>query len=228
MSVLTSPTLQKLLTDVRILLNQRDPNNSFWKDDELTTYLNDAISIYFLEAQSADEGYFTTSVPLDLVANVETVALPVDCYKVKNLYRKVGNDYYPLQYLNNLTEGYSVQEGNSSGNYIPSYGFQGNNLLLRNPPGFDETAGLRLEYIQFPDTMIWGGDTMTSQVSPIFKQLITMYAVYKAKLKESMMNGVSVHSIPEDNVAMLYKQFRDTIAPRSKTPTYVIPYHPEG
>lgn len=227
MSLLISPTLQNLLTEVRILLNQPDPNNSFWKDPELSGYLNEGVRLYFLEVQAADEGYFTASSDLDLTNNVETVPLPSDCFKVRAIYKKVNDGYVMLPYRNNLTEGYLNQGGNSLNNYLPYYYFQGNNLILRPIPNFSETAGLHIEYIQFPDQMVWGGDAMTAQVSPIFKQLVVMYAVYKAKLKESMMNGVSVHTVPEENLTALYQAFKNSIAMRSKNPTYVVPYNPE-
>lgn len=227
MALLAAPTLQKLITSARSMLNQQDPNNSFWKDDELTEYLNEAVSLYFTEVQAVNEGYFTTTADLDLVNNEEEVPLPADCFKVRALYKSVSDGEVMLPYRNNLTEGYTTQGGNSNNNYLPYYYFRGNSLVLRPIPNFDETAGLRLEYIQFPDQMIWGGDQMAAGVSPIFKQLIIMYAVYKAKLKESLMNGVNVYAVAESNVAALYKSFKDSIAERSKNPTYIVAFNPE-
>jgi hypothetical protein len=209
------------------MLNQQDPNNSFWKDAELINHLNEGVRLYFLEAQAVDEGQFTTQVDLDIVVDTDTVPLPADFFKVRALYKHVNDGFVLLPYRNNLTDGYVDQGGNSLNNYLPYYYFRGNSLIIRPTPNFGEIAGLRLEYIQFPDTMIWGGDAMTSQVSPIFKQLIIAYAVYKAKLKESLMNGVTVHAIAEEYVATLYKSFKDAIAIRSKGPTYVVPFNPE-
>ena len=228
MSVLTSPTLQNLLSETRIILNQRDPNNSLWQDDELTNYVNEGVRIYFTEAQAANEGYFAASVNLNITANDEAVALPVDCFKVRALYKKTSDGgYILLPYRNNMTEGYSTQGGNGLNNYIPYYYFGDNNLILRPVPNFSETAGLRLEYIAFPDNMIWGGDSMTDSVSPIFKQLIVMYAVYKAKFKESLVSGGMMHKLAEEHLGALYQNFKNAISERSKNPTYVIPFNPE-
>lgn len=233
MALLTSPTLQNLLTSVRTILRQRDPNNSTWLDDELSEYLNEAIRLYFLECTSVNEGYFTTQTgtmanpDLDIVSGVEGVALPVDCFQIKNVWKKVNDGWVILNYKNSLTESYSNIDGGNGESYFPGYTFQGNNLVFRPTPDFSEVGGIRLEYLQFPETMVYGGDAMTSQVSPIFKQLITMYAVYKAKLSESMTNGVDLFSVPKSNLDQLTQLFRDTIQKRSKNPTYVIAFNPE-
>lgn len=227
MALLASPTLQKLLSETRTLLNQRDPQNSFWQDDELTDYLNEAVRLYFTEAVAVNEGYFTAQVDLNLVSGADTVALPNDFYKVRNLYKLVSDGYVILPYRNNLTEGYSTQGANTGNAYLPYYYFRGNSLVLRPGPNYSETSGLRLEYVQFPDTMIWGGDSLTSQVSPIFKQLIVMYAVNKAKIRESLVNGVTTYAPSEQHLGMLYTAFKNSIPERSKNPTYVIPFNPE-
>ena len=209
------------------MLNQPKESNSFWKDVELTEYLNEAVRIYFVECAQANEGYFTTQTDLNVTANTETVTLPTDCFQVKNLYKKVNNAYVLLQYLNTVTEGYSTQGGPSGESYFPSYSFRGNSIVLHPVPTGSETSGLRIEYIQFPDQMVWGGDSLTAQVSPIFKQLLIMYAVYKAKLRESMVNGVNTFTIPQQHLAELYKNFKDSLTGRSKNPTYTAPFNPE-
>lgn len=227
MATLTSPTLQNLISSVRRMLNQPEPTNSTWQDSELTDYLNEGVRLYFLECVQANEGYFTTTTTLNIASGVETVALPTDCFQVKALYKAVTDGYILLSYNNNMSSGYSSQGGSAGDTYLPYYYFQGNNLVLRPTPQGAQTAGLKLDYIQFPDNMIWGGDSMTSQVSPVFKQLIEMYAVYKAKLKESMVNGVTMHKVPEENLAALYASFKNAISTRSKNPVYVTPFNPE-
>ena len=228
MATLSSPTLQDLIASVRTLLNQPDPNNSFWKDDELTRYLNEAVRIYFLEIVQNLEGHFTTTASLDITSGSDTVPLPSDCFQVRTVYKKLSNGYTVLAYRNNLTEDFTTQGGSSAGSYMPYYYFMGNSLVLRPVPQFSETGGLRIEYIQFPQNLVYGGDVMTAQVSPVFRQVIEMYAVYKAKVKESLVNGVQVQAVAESNLSALIKSFRDSIQLRSKNPTYVIPFSPDG
>ena len=209
-----------------MMLKQPDRTNSFWTDEELSKYINDGIKVYFAEAVQNDEGLFTTTTDLNIVANTETVALPADFFEIRTLWRKNGNSYIPLMYRNSPNEAYNT-EGGQGASYLPDYYLRQNNVVLRNTPNFSETAGLKLEYIQFPETMLYGGDSMTSQVSPIFSQLIEAYAVYKAKLIEGLVNNTNLHSSAEMHMNALYKQFKDTIVNRSKQPTYVKPFNPD-
>lgn len=228
MATLTSPTLQQLLASVRMQLKQPNPNNSNWSNEELTLYINEGIRIYFTEVLQGNEGLFTTQTDLNIVTNTETVALPSDFFQVKALYKKVSNGYEILSYRNNQTESYSTQGGTSGESYSPYYYFRGNNLVLRPVPNFSETAGLRLEYAQFPETLVNGGDALTGQIAPIFRQVIEAYALYKSKLVESMVSGQSVHKPAEENLAGILETFRESVQPRSKNPTAIIPFNPEG
>lgn len=228
MATLSSPALQRLIINTRTLLNQQDRNNSFWSDEELTEYLNEGVRMYLGEVIQNGDGQFVASTDLNIVSGTETVALPTDCFAIKALYKKVSGGYVMLSYMNNFTQGFSTSGGNSSDSYTPSYYLRGNNIVLRDQPGFSETAGLRLEYVQFPDVMVGPGDTLTSQVSPLFKQVIEIYAVYKAKLKESMVNGVIMHKIPEEHLGMLLMQLKEAVAQRVQATTYIIPFDPES
>src|ERR1700744_1148062 len=233
-ATLTSPPLQNLLPDVRTMLRPLNPSNSTWLDDELTSYINEAINIYFLECTTVNEGYFTTQTgtddnpDLNIVNAVETIALPVDCFQVKNVWKAVDNGWVSLNYRNNTNESYFTTTGTTLDSYFPSYYFQGNSIVLRPTPNDSQVGGIRLEYLQFPDTLIYGGDTLTNQIAPVFKQLVVMYAVYKAKLSESMTNGVNMSALPKSNLDQLVQLFKDTIAKRSKNQTYVQPFNPEN
>lgn len=228
MATLSAPTLQKLITNTRSMLNSPNPNNSFWTDRELTEWINDGIRMYFNEVIMNDEGAFETQTDLNIVTDTETVALPTDFFKLKAVYKKVNTGYILLPYRNNLTESYSTQGGTSANNYTPYYYFRGNNLVLRPVPNFSETAGLRIEYTQFPETLVNGGDALTNQLSPIFKTIVEMHAVYKAKLKESLVNGATTYTPAAQNLSALFAQFKDAISQRSKNPIFVIPFNPEA
>lgn len=228
MGILASPTLGKLLSNVRNFLGQPNASNSRWSDEELTEYINEGIRMYFGEVILNAEGQFTSQVDLDIVSGQELVALPDDFFSAKALYKKLSDAYEILPYQNNLTHGYATQSGASGNTYFPSYYFRNNNLVLRPIPDYSETAGLRLEYIAFPDTLVNGGDVMTAQVSPVFKQLIEMYAVYKAKVQESLVNGVDLTPVAATNLAQIYQQFKTVISARSKYPAYTVPFNPEG
>lgn len=226
MATLSPPTLQRLITEARIFLNQRSPENSFWKDDELTGYINDAIRQYFLVISENAEGQFDRTATLDLVANVETVDLPTDLYEVRALYKTDSDGQWMLQYRNNLTDGYVTNTGTSGPGYRPYYYFRGNSLVLRPIPGGNETAGLLLEYTAFPETLITGQDALTSKISPVFKELVVKYCCYQAKLKESSVNGGNTYAPVEAHLADLFQNFKQAVAGRSKYPQFIKPFLP--
>ena len=228
MSLLASPTLGKLVSNVRNLLNQPNPANSFWTDLELIEYLNEGVRMYFAEVLKNAEGQFVAQTDLTITANTETVALPTDFFEARALYIVRNNGYEILSYQPNITSGYGTLGGTSSSLYSPYYFFRANNIVLRPVPNFTLASALRLEYVQFPDTMVNGGDSLTNQVSPVFKQLIEMYAVYKAKLKESMVSGVDMVSIPRQHLDVINTLFVDTINKRSEYPEFITPFSPEG
>lgn len=236
MATLTSPTLGRIITSVRNMLGQPNAANSKWTDGELTEYINEGVRLYFAEVVKNYEGYFTISTDpnaggsgnLSYTANNELVALPTDCFQVKALYIQRPQGWSILEYVNDLTGGYANNVGSGSPNvYQPYYFFQGNNLVLRPVPNVTASNVLKLDYIQLPDQMVNGGDTLTNQVSPIFKQLIEMYAVYKAKLKQSMATGTDLTALPKANLNEIYTNFKNTIMPRSAYPVYTIPFSPE-
>lgn len=226
MAQLSDPTLNKLIEEVRALLNQPKASNSYWTDTELKTYLNDAVRTYFQEVVERNEGFFGATTALNITANQETVALPDDCFEVRALYMIQPNRFQILEYRNNVTESYENNFSTSSQNYIPYYYFQANNLVLRPVPTFTQAAALQLEYIQLPDALIWGGDTLTNQISPIFKELIVHYALYKAKIKESLTMGTASYVPAKEILDGIYLRFKDTVGHRSKYPTYTIPFNP--
>jgi hypothetical protein len=223
---LTSNTLGKYLRTVRNLLNQPNAANSFWSDEELTDYLNEGIRMYFIEVTGNDEGAWTKIADLNIVSGTETVALPSDCFEVKALYKSVTNGYEVLPYRNHESDSYSTNGGSSAESYFPAYYFRENNLVLRPVPNFSQTAGLRIEYVYFPDMLQNAGDVASTNIVPIFKQLIEMYAVYKAKLKESLVNGVDTTVLAKDNLNQIHKQFVDTVQNRSRYPQFIKAFNP--
>lgn len=229
MSISLSPaTLGNYITAVRDLLNQPDAANSFWSDQELTRYLNEAIRLYFLEVTNNNEGFWTKTADLDVVSNTDTISLPTDCYQVKAVYKAVNQGYVVLPYRNAISDSYSTQGGQDTNTYFPSYYFRDNKLVLRPVPNFSETASLRVEYIYFPDVLTQSGDTASTNMMPIFRQVIEMYAVYKAKMKESLVNGVDTSALAKANFNEVAKQFKDVVQQRSKYPQFVKAFCPES
>lgn len=190
--------------------------------------------MYFAEVIANNEGYFTTTTDpnnnLAIISGQETVALPTDFFEARALYIQRNNGWECLEYRNNVTTGFITTGGGTGSNtYSPYYFFEGNNIILRPTPTFSQTGALRLDYVQFPDQMVNGGDTLTSQVSPVFKHLIQKYAVLQAKIKQSLVNGADVGvGIAEGDLAKAYISFKNAINKRSVGPEYTVPFSPEG
>lgn len=235
MATLVSPSLGKLIFNVRNMLGQPNPVNSTWTDAELTEYLNEAVRMYFAEVIANNEGYFTVSTDqlgtnLNITSGQEAVALPSDFFEARALYIQRSNGWELLEYRANVTTGFVSQGGGTGSNtYSPYYYFLGNNIILHPTPNFTATGILRLDYVQFPATMINGGDTLTNQVSPVFKHLIEKYAIVQAKKKQSLVNGADVGvSMAEGDLERSYMNFKNAINKRSLAPEYVVPFSPEG
>lgn len=241
MSILTSPDANQLISNVRSMLNQPDANNSFWTDDELLQYLNDAIKRYFTIVIEYGQGQFTTTGRLSITGGTETVALPDGSsvydaiatstllppfFMIKSVAKAVGNGYEMLEYQNNLTAGWSTNASSGTG-YMPYYYLRGNSLVLRPSPAASETGSLLVEYVYFPYILLNGGDSLHADIAPTFQELIEMFAVYKAKLKESLVTGANTYSGAVDHVTMLTQQLRDIMSKRSMGPTFVQQWNPE-
>lgn len=226
MAQLSQPALSRIITEARLLLNQTKATNSFWSDEELGNYVNDGIRKYFLELISHDEGQFHAVTDLDIVANQETVALPSDFFRIKAVYKHTDTGYQLLRYWNNHITSYDANNNASANNYSPYYYFRENNLVLRPIPGFNETAALRIEYTQLPEQLILGTDTLPTGVSAVFKELIVMYCVYKAKVKESLVTGTDTASVAATLLEDTHRIFKESVSNRSTSVQFIAPFNP--
>jgi hypothetical protein len=228
MAVVAIPSLERIIRDVRIRLNQPKAENSRWSDTELTEYINEAIQQMFLVVNEICEGQFDAATTLNTTSGTETVALPTDCFAVKVLYYKQGTLNRRLEYRQDVTSDYQNTTSTSGeANYEPYYFIRGTNLVLRPIPGFTSTSGpLVLEYTRYPDVLVYGGDLMTSGISPLFKQVVVAYAVTEAKRKDDLVTGGNSRTAAESHLSDLWTNFRHQVSERSKAPQYIRPYAP--
>lgn len=221
------PTLARLIIETRSMLNQPDATNASVTDAELTNWLNDGINRFFVKVADLAEGQFTTTALLNVASGQEAIDLPSDFYKIKAMWSVLNDGSLRIiPYINNLTM--SVDNNSSLGQASNcfSYSFRNNQIVLSPIPQFTQTGQFKLEYIQFPDNLIWGGDVLTAGVSPLFKELVIMYAVYKAKVRESLVSGTDVGKFAKELLMGLQIEFEDAIRNRSKYPQFTQPYNP--
>lgn len=230
MAAVVVPTLERIIRDVRIRLNQPKAENSRWSDTELTEYINEALQQMFLTINEACEGQFDkiTSPGLNTTNAVETVVLPTDCFAIRGVWFKQGTINRRLEYRQNIMEDYANDAStNGQANYEPYYYLRGNNLVLRPIPGFTSTNGpLVIEYTAYPNVLVYGGDTLDSGISPLFKQLLVAYAVTEAKRKDDLVTNGSSRTAAESHLADLWHNFKHQLLERSKAPQYITPYEP--
>lgn len=115
---------------------------------------------------------------------------------------------------------------NGQANYEPYYYLRGNNIVLRPIPGFSETGGLLIEYTGYPNVLVYGGDTLDSGISPLFKQILVAYGVTEAKRKDDLVTGGNTRAAAESHLADLWTNFKHQVSERSKAPQYITPYEP--
>jgi hypothetical protein len=225
-----APNLERIIKNVRMLLNQPKAENSRFSDAELTIWANDAIQQIFLTINEVGEGQFDTitSPGLNVTANTETVALPTDCFAVKGVWWTQSQIKRRLEYRNNTLMDYDATNTNSGQTtYEPYYYFRGNSLVLRPIPGFTSTDGpLIVEYTKYPSVLVYGGDTMDSGISPLFRELIESYVVAKAKFRDDLSGQGQGYALANSRMVDLFHQFKHQVMERSKAPQYVSPFEP--
>ena len=161
---------------------------------------------------------------IDLISGQDTYDLPTDLYQIRTLHKVCTGTNQILRYDNNLSDSYFTDQLSTPNTYQPTYHFIDNQLVLRPKPGFNETGGLVMVYTAFPETLIVGGDVLTAGIAPIFKELVVNYAVYKAKLKESSVQGGNTYAPIAQHLSALVAQFRTSVADRSKYPQSIKPF----
>lgn len=228
MAAVVVPTLERIIRDVRVRLNQPKAENSRWSDTELTEYINEALQQMFLTINETSEGQFDKVGNLDVTNAVDTVALPTDCFALRGVWFKQGTINRRLEYRQNITEDFANDSStNGQANYEPYYYLRGNSLVLRPIPGFTSTnQPIYIEYTAYPNVLVYGGDTLDAGISPLFKQLLVAYAVTEAKRKDDLVTNGSSRTAAESHLADLWHNFKHQLMERSKAPQYVTPYEP--
>lgn len=172
-------TLLQLRTTTRYYLD--DNSATRWSDTEVTEYLNQAYRHYYNRlVNMAYDSILATPVLLDTVAATPTVALPTDFYKCKILYKVLSDRKQPCVHKENF-QGTVLTTLAPSNFYVPTYSFQGMNLLLDPIPADSVTGALELHYWPVLTQMSSDSDTPVSGFSDQWQDLLPIYAAYQAK-----------------------------------------------
>ncbi len=128
---------------------------------------------YSTSLMAMDEGYFELQVLLDIVGGSSEIALPSNFsgrqsfLKTGLLERVVNGKTIPLSYRKrfmpsdvNITDGTATNE-----NYLPTYDFRGNNLVIEPTPDTSETGGLLMHYSALPPRLRAGNPQASGATS---------------------------------------------------------------
>lgn len=147
---------------VKSNFNQQD-DDSFVTNSEIDNFANEGYYHYVNQLIDAEQGFFETTKLLDIVANVETVALPsnfavnqISHHRTVRLERVFSDRRIPMSHIRRNGNEPVMTTGGSGIGYIPTYDFRGNNIVLEPTPSVSETGGLFLVYGGLPPKLVTG------------------------------------------------------------------------
>lgn len=136
-----------------VALKLGDPSLQFFTAPEIKQAIGESYRFYYMRLIKKAEGYFETTVNLDIVASTETVSLAALTPPYKNisqLWRYVTNGQIPMKEQENRFDAVYTLAVASGDAYVPQYKQQGTNIILYPPPGASQTAALKLDYVYLP------------------------------------------------------------------------------
>lgn len=170
---------------------------SFWSDDELDDYINQAYRYYLNKLLELSHPILLTSTNLSIVAGTSTIALPSDYIEARLVEHTYPNYTRPLQYVERYDQ-VNGTSGNLSAGCEYTYCFMGNNLVLQPTPVSSEvgsaTAGIKLTYFYLPDDL--SDDADEPIFSALYHDLLVLNAVLQAKEKEEAVGNGGSDSAP--------------------------------
>lgn len=165
-------------TRFRYFVNDKDTIR--FTQPEAYFYINEAYRYYYERLVSNGYGsLLATPTLLNIVANVNTIALPATFLRSRLVERVIDNDWYPMNYLENYN---NFEDTDSvSVDYIPDYSFQGTNLVLIPTPTESVTSGIRLTYWPYATEMTTSTSTPDSGFNTQWHGMIPVLAAIFAK-----------------------------------------------
>lgn len=213
--------LSTLRTYVRDLIDE--DTASFWSDADLNRYINTAYYHYWKMLIEADHPTAKQSTTLNITSDTATIALPSDYVETSLVERVFSDRTVPLKFSERKEGTNYTGAGVAETNYLPTYRFTGNNLVLEPTPQVSVTGGIKLTYFYLPTQLSADGDTPT--INAIHHEMIGVRAARLAKLKEESVGqgGADVISFGLE-LADMEKGWEEFIERTTAQPEYVHPW----
>lgn len=191
-------------------------------------YLNEAHRMYWVPMAEAGEGYELATADINLVQGTRTYAMSAlgttGAYKIIRLW-KVYSDYkVELDYIEGLSgiEYENTYVSSSTSGYQPTFRLQGNNIYLEPPPDFNETGGLKAEFIPYPADLT--ADAHIPVIPLIFHDLLVIRATLTCMQQQELTGKTAVEPASlERELVKREKEYEDALDARIKTLQHVTP-----
>lgn len=151
----------------------------------------------------------------DLAAGTASYALPADFVEARLVERILPGGTVPLDYNErydtpNRTTGTTV---NSSAYYLPSYHFEGANIVLEQTPQETTTGltGIKLTYWKIPVRLVSDSDTPDAAFKDLWHDMLVLYCAKGAKEKEELKGMGGVDFQITGTLARLEQSFKESI-----------------
>jgi len=175
-------TRAELRARVRSYLDEAAP--AYWTDDELNNWIIQSYYYYYQWIIQTFEGYFTTDTLISIVADQAKYPVPADFFKIRLLERVLTNQTVPLRPFDRQ-ETANITSGANYGSFnVPTYRFEGQDIILEPTPDVSVTDGLRLEYYPQPSNLPLDTSELDAGYLEIWEEPIVLRAVISAKQKE--------------------------------------------
>ncbi|MBP7209567.1 MAG: hypothetical protein KBA02_00060 [Paludibacteraceae bacterium] len=181
-------TRAQLRARVRSYLDEASA--SYWTDNELNNWIEQAYNYYYMWVIQTFDGYFAKDILMNIVAGQAKYALPSDFFKIRLLERVYPTQTIPLKFFDRI-ETPNIISGANYGLYnVPTYRFEGQNIVLEPTPDASFTNALRLEYYPQPTTLSAESSTLDDGYLPLWEEPLVLRAVISAKQKsETVTSG---------------------------------------
>ncbi len=175
-------TRAQLRTRVRQYLDET--SEAYWTDTELNSWINQAYFYYYMWVVQTFDGYFTKDTLVSIVAGQAKYLVPSDFFKVRLVERVYDTFTVPLRVYDRMESANITSNSNFSNLYLPTYRFEGQNIVLEPTPDSNITDGIRLEYVPFATQMTLDTSIPDAGYLEMWEEPIVIRAAISAKMKE--------------------------------------------
>lgn len=204
----------------------------YWTDVELNNWLNQAYYYYYQWVIQSFEGYFSKDILVTITAGQPKYPVPADFFKIRLLERVLPTQTVPMRAFDRM-ETPNVTSGANYGTFnVPTYRFEGQNIVLEPTPDSTFVNGMRLEYYPQPISLTAVGATDSTTLDAgyleVWEEPIVLRAVISAKQKEEAVANTGTDLGPLWKQVLEYEQnIKEAAQQRTTNRRYTEVYGPD-